>query len=418
MSYLETPVDLIYKQRKSLRDFGVKTPGTLNKELFSVLRDLFATVVDAEKIILTCFNNAYYVSTILHLEEFPELRIADCEKKLLESELPLSKDVCAASMGMVSVLLSEDSSGDKKQKEIIKTTIRERFSYYQLKDFKASFSFHKVADCSIPNGCFITPGEFAPRNIIEAIEHVDEQDLVYGSDYVCERLGKLDNYDQQVYGKEMALQRLRNFYKEYHELEIQDRPIFSDMNSYTINAAIRRFEDYSPQSEKSEPAMKADSQGDADPLKSLKLENEQLKSQLKDCCDSNSELRQENEKLKADLKELREPIEELIVHDKVRMELALILFSKVGLTEKTLNIWGNKQIAAKLMTTLLGIKCENKRGNPAQSCATYISDEDKSLPNRYKPEIEKINSLLEILGIKGRLSLDKYLKEEESEESK
>ena len=96
--------------------------------------------------------------------------------------------------------------------------------------------------------------------------------------------------------------------------------------------------------------------------------------------------------------EADENIEELPATQKVRMELALLLLKKAGLTDEVLSQQGNKQKAATIMATLLDIHSNNKKGNEAQTCATYISARDLSR-DRHEQIIENINSLLKELNI-------------------
>lgn len=93
-----------------------------------------------------------------------------------------------------------------------------------------------------------------------------------------------------------------------------------------------------------------------------------------------------------------ENIEELPATQKVRMELALLLLKKAGLTDEVLNQQKNKLKVATIMATLLDIHSNNKRGNDAQTCSTYISARDLSR-DRHKLTIENINSILKELNI-------------------
>ena len=74
MDYTQVPRSLIYKDRTNLDDFGVQTPGTINNYLFTQMRRMtLLRCGDAKDIALRCFNNAYYICTLMQLEEFPDL---------------------------------------------------------------------------------------------------------------------------------------------------------------------------------------------------------------------------------------------------------------------------------------------------------------------------------------------------------
>ena len=111
MDYIKIPRSLIYKEREDLKDFGVQTPNTINNLLFINLKQqALMGVPGAREIALRCFNNAYYVCTLILLEanDFPELRISDYVDKILEIEKDNKHidEVCLASMAMATLLLA------------------------------------------------------------------------------------------------------------------------------------------------------------------------------------------------------------------------------------------------------------------------------------------------------------------------
>ena len=89
MDYLKIPRSVIYKERNDLNDFGVRTPETMNYLLFMHMKQLVLMgVPGAREVALRCYNNAYYICTIILLEadDFPELRISDYVDTILETE--------------------------------------------------------------------------------------------------------------------------------------------------------------------------------------------------------------------------------------------------------------------------------------------------------------------------------------------
>lgn len=111
MDYTKVPRALIYKDRDDLKDFGVQTPGTMNYRLFKRLKQAaLISISGAKEVALRCYNNAYYVCTLILLEskDFPELRISDYVDKILEIEKDKKyiDEVCLASMAMASLLLA------------------------------------------------------------------------------------------------------------------------------------------------------------------------------------------------------------------------------------------------------------------------------------------------------------------------
>ena len=105
MDYINLPRQLIYKQRDNLYDFGVQFPRTMNYQLFINLKNLFKATDRVMDLILRCFNNAYYICTIIPFVDFPELQVDKYENKLLENEKYAAEEICAISMAMVCKLL-------------------------------------------------------------------------------------------------------------------------------------------------------------------------------------------------------------------------------------------------------------------------------------------------------------------------
>jgi hypothetical protein len=103
MDYTKIPRSLIYEDLNDLKYFEVKTPETINAELFFILKkELLRYTTEAKKYALECFNNAYYICTLVLLEEYPELSARKYQNNVLiktQGERP-DYDICAASMGL------------------------------------------------------------------------------------------------------------------------------------------------------------------------------------------------------------------------------------------------------------------------------------------------------------------------------
>lgn len=218
MDYTDIPRSLIYKDRASLNDFGVRALGTLNYLLFSHLKEMSLMCVEgATDIALRCFNNAYYICTLIQLEDFPELRVADYEKKLLKEKMPFLEDICATSMAMVCELLpAYDARWKQKDNDLIKN-IHFRFTHYQWIHIGARSSFERMVGRCESCKLNLPKSEFSPRDIIEAIENVSEDVLVTGVEYICERLALLDDPRNRMYGADLAIARLKDKLREVYE---------------------------------------------------------------------------------------------------------------------------------------------------------------------------------------------------------
>ena len=79
MDFSKLPRELIYQDRRSITDFAISDEHWVNKALFDQLisfKCIKSKEETTEKLILSIFNDAYYILTIVFLEEFPFLRMA------------------------------------------------------------------------------------------------------------------------------------------------------------------------------------------------------------------------------------------------------------------------------------------------------------------------------------------------------
>lgn len=224
MDYIKTPKTFIYKHRNDLNDFGVQTPGTINHYLFSQMRRMtLLRTGHAKKIALQCFNNAYYICTLIQLEQFPDLCIDEYEQKLFEVQnVPFPEDVCAASMGLVCKLLPAYDAQWKQEDNLLIESIRHHFSHGKWMNSYSRVSFENIVGECNTDGFFLPKSEFAPRDIVEAIEDIDRDEayiLEHSVEYICERLALMDDPRRRTYGADLAIARLndslRDTYKDY-----------------------------------------------------------------------------------------------------------------------------------------------------------------------------------------------------------
>ena len=83
MNYSKLPRQLIYTNRLSLDEFGVDDEKTVNGVIFdriSSIDGLQSRYVDMEKSLLDIFNDAYYICTLIMVEQRPALRFSDFER--------------------------------------------------------------------------------------------------------------------------------------------------------------------------------------------------------------------------------------------------------------------------------------------------------------------------------------------------
>ena len=175
----------------------------------------------AREIALKCYNNAYYVCTLILLEanDFPELRISDYVDKILEIEKENKHvdEVCLASMAMASLLLAKYDEEKYGTNSEIWKAIYYRCTHYQWYHSSATAIFLDMISLQYRFTNPLSDTEFAPRDIIEVIETISELDLQVYAEYICERLDLLNDLRQRVHGADTAMTRIEDYQRELCE---------------------------------------------------------------------------------------------------------------------------------------------------------------------------------------------------------
>lgn len=187
MDYTEVPRSLIYKKRTNLDDFGVRENDSLNGRLFNLMSEYFLSIDDAKDLILQCFNNAYYLCTLILLEDFPNLCVDKYEKELLDMNVRWKEDTCAASFALAYEMLQVYDQKWQKNCLLLKA-MHKRFNSGYWRSVYAANSFNELIDKVDKSGTKLSRNEFAPRDITEAIKNVSVNVLVGGKEYIIEKL--------------------------------------------------------------------------------------------------------------------------------------------------------------------------------------------------------------------------------------
>ena len=421
IDYIQLPRTLIYKHRENLNDFGVKIPGTINHELFLSLKDIYRATDRAKELILRCFNNAYYICTLIPFEEFPEMQVAEYEKMLMRGDTYAREEVCVLSMAMVAKLMQAyDARWRQEDNELIKN-IHYRFTHYQWMHSGARSSFEKIFDNHNTDGLILPPNEFAPRDIIEPIEKENVGILDIYQEYICERLALTEDPDRRLYGTDRAIARLKNdlneIYDKYgydyatYEPKLEDLGTPNDLWADDIdddlgrrvkslvddrNAAIAFYsENYQKIREGiSQQTTHIDEQPKAI-VHSSEIIN--LRERIKVLTDENKRLQTELSKAQAKIEEFMQPVEELTAEQKVRMAFTLQLLKAAGLTDEKLD--QNKSKVATIIHLLTNIGSNNNGTySPTQMCQNWLVDK-LYYPKRNTDTLLELNTLCSKLGI-------------------
>lgn len=437
MDYINLPRELIYKDRDNLKDFEVNNKNSINSYLFLKLKEMPLMYMEgALATALRCFNNAYYICTLIQFEDFPEIRVADYEQKLLEENIMFNEDICSTSMAMVCILLpAYDIRWKQEDNDLIKA-INYRFTHYRWFHSEYRKRFENMVGSISPTAFNLNQGEFAPRDIIEVIESFPEKDLMTYAEYICERLALVKNQQQRIYGSDMAIARLKDYQRElcreslynpkkdsFNYSNNEGMPLTRDLSyeerirfyykqskkaiDYYALQTLDYYKEYDPQADGNCHEQQTDASPSFSDNTALVAENEQLRQQVAQLNSQVNELVKDNDELKERVAEFSEPVENLTAEQKVRMAFVLSLFEAAGLTDEKLNQHRNKAKVATVMSLLTGISStKNKRGNDAQTCQTFLTDQ-KYYPRKQNMEILiRLNTLCAELGINACLSLE------------
>ena len=407
MDYIKIPRSLIYKDRNDLKDFGVQAPGTMNYLLFLLLKQqALMGVSGAREVALRCYNNAYYVCTLILLEanDFPELRISDYVDKILEIEKDKGHvdEVCLASMAMACLLLARYDEKRYGSGSDIWNNISYRCTHYQWYHSSATAIFHKMISCDYHITKPLSYTDFAPRDIIEVIVNCSERDLQLYAEYICERLALLKDPRQRIYGADMAIARIKDYKNklckdtEYNPKEDCFKYVDNDYSTRNFNwednirgyyqqskEAIDYYTQHYPTKEEKDSKKETVESPQTPKTEVIHASIRELESKLTRQIDELKQKIDEKEKALQKalqiIEEYEKPVTELTAKQKIRMEFALQLLHNSGLKELKLN----KDKTATLLSLLMG-----DIGH--QICYNYLIHRD------YKPQIQDEKTILTI----------------------
>lgn len=269
--------------------------------------------------------------------------------------------------------------------------------------------------------------EFEPRNIIDVIENFSERDFQDYSEYICKRLAHLKDTRQRIYWTDMAVAQIKGYQLELCEDTGYNpkKDCFKHTDNYDpirdlswenkvracyqrSKEAIKYYTEHYPTKEENDSVEKTvestqTQETEAPQTKFAELESKltQQEAQLQETnniitqqATRIKELEAEVENLQNELKEAHTIPDTVTAQQKVRMELARKLMDAAGINETVLEKWGNKDKAGTVMGTMLDIV--------PSTCKTYLSDPSIN-HEHHKETVDKINPLLESLGLKFKL---------------
>lgn len=319
MDYINLPRQLIYKQRNNLKDFGVQIPGTMNNLLFSNLKELFKATDRVKELMLRCFNNAYYICTLIPFLDFPELQVDEYEKILIKNENYAAEEICAISMAMVCKLLPACDARWRPENSDLIEKIVYRFTHYRWWGSGSANEFKTIAENNNTDGLIIPQKEFDPRDIIEVIETFSVGELRVYAEYICERLAKMEDPHKRMLGFNTAKLRIEKYQRElcenteyepkkdsFKNSRTEGMPIIRDLNFEEqvrncykeSKEALKYYKEHYPKADNCHLEKHTDSAPTVSYNTVIVAGNEQLRQQLSQSTNENYKLEKENAELK------------------------------------------------------------------------------------------------------------------------
>jgi len=405
MDYTQVPRSLIYKDRTDLKDYGVKDDGTMNNFLFTQMRKLtLLRCGNAKEIALQCFNNAYFICTLIQLDEFPDLSMDKYEKILLKVKIPFSGDVYQASMALVCVFLAAYNDKYKQTDNPLIESIHHWTSSNKWTGSLSHKSFEDIINTCSTERFTLPQSEFAPRDIVEVIENCSVRVLMVYAEYICERLALLKDSRQRIHGTDMAIARIKDYQRELCEDSeynpkkdcfkyADDDPFLRDLtfeenvrgNYQQCKKTIDYYKEHYPKKKENDskendaessqaPETEVPHQGKGEFESKLTRQIDELQQQL-------AEKTKALQKAHQIIEEYSQPVNDLTAKQKIRMEFAVQLLLNSGLSEQKLD-GGYKSKVASLLSLLLGIG--------AQNIANFL------VYRNYHPQIQDEETILEL----------------------
>lgn len=390
---------MIYEDRANLEDFFVDQPGTMDAIMFDrIQRSMICDLEGAETWARDIFNNAYFITTLILMEKYPALHLVSYFNISMSAgggNHTYKRYFSAMTMAMVyNYLRASDQQYYNDQQVLIKRIWDCHREHYQDDqwDGNARFLFYKNVLPLIDVKTHKMRDIFNPRPIQNVVLFEDAETILLGQglDYVMnsiislrktedaiqcfdELIQKLKRAD--IIGKGKLIKEVEDCKKEFLGIR-EEPPIRKGKHGNLIET---------PQEEEMADVTTYSRENELETK--VQVLQEELKS-----------VKAENTTLQQKVSELSQPVHDLTAQQKVRMELALRLLQKAGMTDEVLAHRGNLQKAARVMSCLLDIKNDNARNNPAQTCATYLSSPDLST-QRHQKTIAELNPLLATLGV-------------------
>ena len=435
MDFTKLPRQLIYRDRKSLDEFT--NNNEKNTEIVNSMLDIsFLQIPDFKERVLDCLNVAYYICTLIRVDEHPDWSLSKYNQIALFKNFTYQGLI--QSLVRLYIMTFEKEWQEKhsrlsKRLDTIMTNnwlTDDNGSYTCIELFNRLYTFD-VAISSLPSNEFalrkinqetiddVHNSGFSWSELTEGYKKSIMEDIVFqvGKDESeMELLLRSFNRDaEKTYGKddlryESVVNRTgeiaRDVFSYYHADDIINAEEYDDVGDekpVVLNANNSQQNDASVEVERMNKET-AKEQGTKQPEPS-NSEIAQLHARIKELQDALNEEKSKTSRLEEEIEELLGPPENLIASQNVRLEFALQLLRAAGMDDKMLDPKTRKKATvARLLMLLTDIRSNNKRNIQEHSCSKYLSDRNY-LTEDNKELIIKINKICVELGVNATLNI-------------
>ena len=386
MDYTKVPRSLIYRDRRSLEEFGVYDEGNIMFPLADAM--LHMAIIrhsDSENRALWCMNTAFYICTMILLEKDPRWRISNYETIAIPSWNYCQLEFKSLTLSLVVLLLAflknplrnAHPYGDKVRKDFL-AWLKKSFMYDEL-EFKVTTGSH--IRYIIPNSTF------SPRYIDKEAVHdalaVESFNWVQFVNYFEERSVRdiVKAFGSTEEEKHNVVDLLRQASHGFYTAGYNDYPEKVDKLLDDIDDEISRK--YNPEAThiESETGISEKDKNDVD-LTAYETRIMELEAE-------NERLSKENEELKEIKKIMDTPLDGIEADSKVGLTEILKLMENDGADFIKHN---NKTIAAKALKMMTG--------RSESACKQIFSSPLSPTYSGHKNKISELNGYLQALGMK------------------
>ena len=310
MNHTKVPRSLIYRERRSLEEFGAYETESITRPLADVMLRL--DFINSEERALWCLNTAFYICTMIMLEVDPRWRIEDYKRIAIPQWNYKSEDFQILTLSMVGLLLSRLEEPDPLLSNKGKT--RSHLIWLMIDGGEFNPIFNELYK-QINKDPFITPtipnSTFAPRVIDKETIHDVMSDLNFNwvkfTNYLEERsvrdIVKVYGYTEEE--KHNLVDMMRQASHGFYLSSCNDQPKLVDAMLSIIDNEIHKQFNPEDNSALIETENKTDFYKQR--VEELEAENTKLHAeieQMKNCNNLDVMPIEPNENLQKEMKEM------------------------------------------------------------------------------------------------------------------